>query len=56
MPKLDDTEAAKTLKTLAEKMKQGAREQWLRENKDAIKRCNELSEAHGLFAEKHRVF
>ncbi len=32
------------------------REKWLAENKQAIDTCNKLTNTHGLFADKHRVF
>ncbi len=31
-------------------------ESWARENKAAIEACNDLTDEHGLFADKHRGF
>lgn len=41
---------------LTEKVCQEKRKQWLEDNRDAIEACNELTEQHGLFSDKHRVF
>ncbi|WP_127346101.1 type II toxin-antitoxin system CcdA family antitoxin [Pseudidiomarina mangrovi] len=35
---------------------QKRRQQWLRDNQQALEDCNQLTEAHGLFADSHRVF
>lgn len=43
-------------KALTEQVRQARREQWLKENRDAMELCNELVEQHGLFSDKHRVF
>ncbi len=41
---------------LINELKAARRDFWLAENKEAIDACNELTESHGLFAVKHRVF
>jgi len=41
---------------LTEKVREKRRKQWLEDNQQAIKVCNELVEKNGLFADKHRVF
>ena len=41
---------------LLNELKVVRRDIWLAENKEAINACNELTESHGLFAVKHRVF
>ncbi|MCR8923789.1 type II toxin-antitoxin system CcdA family antitoxin [Dasania sp. GY-MA-18] len=41
---------------LTEKVRKARRKQWLQDNKQAIKACNELAEQNGLFADKHRIF
>lgn len=41
---------------LRERIRHEKRQQWLRENQQAIERCNQLTEANGLFADSHRVF
>lgn len=41
---------------LQEKVREKRRKQWLVENKEAIKACNELAEENGLFSDKYRVF
>lgn len=35
---------------------QKRRQQWRRDNQQALEHCNQLTEAHGLFADSHRVF
>jgi antitoxin CcdA len=32
------------------------RQQWLRDNQQALENCNELAEVNGLFSDSHRVF
>ena len=32
------------------------RQQWLRDNQQALENCNELAETNGLFSDSHRVF
>lgn len=41
---------------LQEKVREKRRKQWLDENKEALKACNELAEKNGLFSDKYRVF
>lgn len=41
---------------LQEKVREKRRNQWLEENKEAIKACNKLAEKNGLFSDKYRVF
>ena len=41
---------------LLNELKAARRDQWLAENKEAIDACNQLADAQGLFADKHRVF
>ncbi|MEI6146370.1 MAG: acetoacetyl-CoA synthase [Methylococcales bacterium] len=41
---------------LLNELKAARREKWLAENKQAIDTCNKLTNTHGLFADKHRVF
>lgn len=41
---------------LLNELKAAHRDQWLAENKEAIDACNQLADAQGLFADKHRVF
>ena len=41
---------------LQEKVREKRRSQWLEENKEALKACNELAEKNGLFSDKYRVF
>lgn len=41
---------------LAEKIRQERRRLWIENNRDAIDACNELTERHGLFSDKHRLF
>ena len=43
-------------KALETEVRQNTREKWLRENKQALENCNELTQKHGLFADKHRGF
>lgn len=40
---------------LTERVRQERRNQWLRNNREAIEACNELAEQKGLFSDKHRV-
>lgn len=42
-------------RALEEEIRNSKREQWLEENKQAIKNCNRLAE-FGLFSDKHRSF
>jgi post-segregation antitoxin (ccd killing protein) len=42
--------------TIELQVKKHNAEQWLTENKTAIKNYNKLVEKHGLFADKHRGF
>ena len=41
---------------LINELKATRRDLWLAENKEAIDACNVLTESHGLFPVKHRVF
>ena len=41
---------------LERQLSQRRRERWLRENREATENCNRLADAHGLFADRHRVF
>ena len=41
---------------LLDKVREKRRKQWLAENEEAIKACNELAEKNGLFSDKYRVF
>lgn len=41
---------------LTEKIRQEKRRQWLEDNREAIENCNEFTEQHGLFSDKHRRF
>lgn len=41
---------------LRERIQQEKRQQWLRDNQQALENCNQLTEANGLFADSHRVF
>ncbi|NQZ07338.1 MAG: type II toxin-antitoxin system CcdA family antitoxin [Algicola sp.] len=41
---------------LEKEVKKHKETQWLADNKVALQKCNELTEKHGLFADKHRVF
>lgn len=41
---------------LTEKIRNERRGQWLEDNQQAIKLCNDLVEKNGLFADKHRMF
>ncbi len=41
---------------LLKEVKTAHRAKWLAENRQAINTCNELTNTHGLFADKHRVF
>ena len=41
---------------LINELKAARRDLWLAENKEAIDACNKLTDTHGLFADKHRVF
>lgn len=41
---------------LQKKIREKRRKQWLEENKEALKACNELADRHGLFSDKYRVF
>jgi antitoxin CcdA len=40
---------------LQEKIKAKRRENWLEENRDALKTCNALAEKNGLFSDKYRL-
>ena len=40
---------------LTEKIRQEKRNQWLKDNREAIDNCNTLTEENGLFSDKHRV-
>lgn len=53
---LDINLSATLEKALESEVRQNTREQWLRDNKQALENCNELAQAHGLFADKHRGF
>ncbi len=41
---------------LAQRVKKAAREIWLKENKEAIKSLNDLTEKNGLFSDSYREF
>ena len=43
-------------KALESEVRRNTREKWLRENKQALKNCNDLVREHGLFADKHRGY
>ncbi len=53
---LDINLSATLEKALESEVRQNTREQWLRDNKQALENCNELTQEHGLFADKHRGF
>lgn len=53
---LDINLSATLEKALESEVRQSTREQWLNENKQALKNCNSLAQGHGLFADKHRGF
>lgn len=40
---------------LTEKIRQEKRNQWRKDNREAIDNCNILVEENGLFSDKHRV-
>lgn len=40
---------------LFDKLKQKARENWLKQNQAAINAMNDFTEKHGLFSDEHRV-
>jgi len=40
---------------LTEKIRQEKRNQWRKDNREAIDNCNTLAEENGLFSDKHRV-
>lgn len=41
---------------LTEKIRKERQRQWLEDNQQAIRLCNDLVEENGLFADKHRMF
>lgn len=43
-------------KALSEEVRQLKEKQWLEENEQAIKSCNELVETNGMFSDAYRVF
>lgn len=40
---------------LTEKIRQEKRNQWRKDNREAIENCNTLAEENGLFSDQHRV-
>lgn len=53
---LDINLSATLEKALESEVRRSTRNRWLRENKQALDNCNELTQEHGLFADKHRGF
>lgn len=53
---LDINLSATLEQALEEEVRRRARQQWLRENCEALENCNTLAEENGLFADKHRPF
>ena len=43
-------------RALEQEVRKTQRDKWLTENAQAIENCNQLAQAHGLFADKHRTF
>ena len=43
-------------KALESELRKAKKENWIKENKQAIENCNNLANEHGLFADKHRGF
>lgn len=53
---LDINLSATLEKALEAEVRQNTREKWLQENEQALENCNEITQKHGLFADKHRGF
>ena len=53
---LDINLSAALEKALESEVRHNTREEWLRDNKQALEDCNEFTRQHGLFADKHRGF
>ncbi|PAR92148.1 type II toxin-antitoxin system CcdA family antitoxin [Vibrio cholerae] len=43
-------------KALEKEVSSRLKAEWLEQNAEAIKACNELTEKHGLFSDSYRVF
>jgi len=53
---LDINLSATLEKALESEVRETTRQQWLKENKQALENANQLVEEHGLFSDKFRPF